>query len=360
MTKPGAGDGPLLDERGGVTFRYGDAPAGVVAVRLVQEVVHGLPDPELARRRGGGFELRFVPAGVDRFEYRFDLVHADGGHELVCDPHNPLRATGPFGDRSVVEMAGYVPPDWLDVEAPAGDVRELTVPSGVLGEDQPALLWAPPGSPQGAALPLLLVLDGFELERYSGLTRMLEALTAQRRLPPLRALLLPPTSRTDHYSADPRFTEALWKDLLPAVETEAGGRPPALVGLGASLGGLALVHAHRHAPDHGGAGFDGLFLQSSTFLRRPLDGFDKAERVTSFVAEAAAGAGRPVPVEMTSGVVEETFGDNRAMARALQQQGFPARLHALRDAHNWIAWRDGWAHLPSLFEQLVPSEGVAR
>lgn len=342
-----------------MTFRYGDAPAGVVAVRLVQEVVHGLPDPEL-RRRAGGFELRFVPAGVDRFEYRFDLVHEDGGHELVCDPANPRRANGPFGDRSVVEMAGYVPPDWLEVDAPRGDRRELIVPSKALGEDQPALLWAPPGTPEGAALPLLVVLDGFELERYSGLTRMLGALTAQHRLPPLRALLLQPTSRTDHYSADPRFTDALWNELLPAAETEGGRRPPALVGLGASLGGLALVHAHRHAPDHGGTGFDGLFLQSGTFLRRRLDGFDKAERVTSFVAEAAADAGRRVPVEMTSGVVEETFGDNRAMARSLQQQGFPARLHALRDAHNWIAWRDGWIHLPSLFEQLVLSEGVAR
>lgn len=359
MTKPGAGDGPQLDDRGGVTFRYRDAPAGVVAVRLVQEVVHGLPDPELVRRRGGIFELRFVPAGVDRFEYRFDLAHEDGGHELVCDPHNPLCATGPFGDRSVVEMGGYVPPDWLEADVPHGDTQELVIPSEVLGEAQPALLWAPPGTPAGAALPLLVVLDGFELERYSGLTRMLEALTAALRLPPLRALLLQPTSRTDHYSANPRFTEALWSELVPAADAAAGARPPALVGLGASLGGLALLHAHRHGPDHGAAGFDGIFVESGSFLRRRLDGFDKAERVTSFVAEAAADAGRRVPIEMTSGVVEVTFGDNRAMARALQQQDFPARLHALRDAHNWIAWRDGWIHLPSLFEQLVPSEGVA-
>lgn len=348
-----------MDERGAVLFRYTAASADVVAVRLVQEVVHGLPDPPLAPLGEGSFELRFVAAGVDRFEYRFDLEHEGGGHELVCDPINPLRATGPFGDRSVVELPGYVAPDWLGSDAPAGDRQELLVPSTVLGEDQPALLWSPHGTPADAELPLVAVLDGLELERYSGLTHMLDALTASGRLPRLRALLLQPTSRTEHYSANPRFTEALWTELLPAVGTEAG-TPPAVVGLGASLGGLALVHAHRYAADHGAGGFDGLFLQSATFLRRRLDGFGEGVRVEKFVAEAAADAGRPVPVQLTSGVVEETFADNRAMARALQQQGFPATLHALRDAHNWIAWRDAWApHLPALFEELLFREEIA-
>ena len=49
---------------------------------------------------------------------------------------------------------------------------------------------------------------------------------------------------------------------------------------------------------------------------------------------------------ITVGRGEENLDNNRAVAKALEVQGWDARYVAGRDAHNWIAWRDLFEHLP--------------
>ena len=46
------------------------------------------------------------------------LLEVDG--VLQPDPANPLRAPGPFGDKSVIEWPEYQPPAWLESIADAG------------------------------------------------------------------------------------------------------------------------------------------------------------------------------------------------------------------------------------------------
>jgi enterochelin esterase family protein len=55
-----------------------------------------------------------------------------------------------------------------------------------------------------------------------------------------------------------------------------------------------------------------------------------------------------VPVALTCGLVEENLAGNRALARALRDQGHPVTFATRRDAHNWVAWRD------TFVPQLVP------
>ena len=55
---------------------------------------------------------------------------------------------------------------------------------------------------------------------------------------------------------------------------------------------------------------------------------------------AGRGTAHPIPIALTCGTVEENLGANRAMGRALAAQGYDVRLHEVRDAHNWVAWRD--------------------
>jgi hypothetical protein len=92
--------------------------------------------------------------------------------------------------------------------------------------------------------------------------------------------------------------------------------------------------------------FDALLLQSGSFFTPVLDpqesGFSGFAAVTGFVADVLATSTdpHPVPTILTCGVVEENLGNNAAMAHALQQLGYPAELVLLRDAHNFIAWRD--------------------
>ena len=47
-----------------------------------------------------------------------------------------------------------------------------------------------------------------------------------------------------------------------------------------------------------------------------------------------------VPVTITVGRAEENLENNRAVAKALAEQGWDVRYVEQRDAHNWIAWRD--------------------
>ena len=81
-------------------------------------------------------------------------------------------------------------------------------------------------------------------------------------LPPLRAALLGPGHRDRWYSANARYARALRLAVIPAL---AGRLATSVrVGMGASLGGLAMLHTHRRHPD----AFDAPFLQSGSFSDR--------------------------------------------------------------------------------------------
>lgn len=337
--------GPLVDDAH-VTFRVDDPHGDVVRVRLVQELLRPRVGPEFARV-DARWQLRLPRPDVHRIEYQLELTRADGTTEVVCDPANPRRAPGPFGDKSVVEMPGYRPPAWVARRpAATGDVVALDVPSATLRATLRVELWSSHGTRPADRLPLLVAHDGPEYARLSSLTHLLDVQAADGALPPMRAALVPPVERDQDYSASAAYARALTHEILPAVTAEAPvprGRAMR-VGMGASLGALAMLHAHRGAP----AAFGGLFLQSGSFFQPRLDGhesgFARFRRVTRFVGRvlAAEGWAHPVPVAMTCGTIEENLANNRAMRDALARQGYDVELHEVRDGHNWVAWRDAF------------------
>jgi len=332
-----------------LTFR---GTRGLRAVRFRSELVKRGDPPEFRRRgRSLTWELTLPrPVGVDRVEYLLELVRADGGTELVPDPANPLVAPGPFGDKSVLELPGYRRPVWLDEESEPGSVEPFAVKSRLLRADVSGLLWTSAGAEREGPLPLLVVHDGPEYAEFSGLTRMLDAAVAQLELPPMRAALLQPIRRNETYSASERYADALAMEIVPALP-ETGSR----VGMGASLGALAMLHAHRLHPDL----FEGLFLQSGSFFRRELEGYEREfprfERIARFVGRVrrARAWPSPVPVTMTCGLGEENLGNNRAIRDVLAGQGYAVELVEHRDAHNWVSWRDVLEpHLTLFLERL--------
>src|SRR5262245_57783101 len=176
-----------------VVFRLDDH--GFVSVRLQQELERPRSGPAFKRKDGAGiWELEYRRAQVDRMEYRLE---ADG--ESFCDPHNPKRAPGAFGDKSVIEFPGYRPPAWLQAPDPG--------PSTPIGDN--ARLWSPPDTDPRRPLPLLVAHDGGEYERLAGLTRLIAHAIDTNRIPRCRvALLDPPGDRNDDYSASARYTPA--------------------------------------------------------------------------------------------------------------------------------------------------------
>lgn len=319
-----------------VRFQLPDPRRRLAAVRVAHELRDRLPH-ELARA-GRGWELVAPAPDVARFEYQLELIDRAGGSEWIVDPGNPKTASGPWGDKSVWEEPDYAPPAWLDALPPA-EPEAVTIPSRILKTDLPALIWAHPEATERS--PMLVAHDGPEYAEHSAL------LTYLGTLPPLRATLLGPVDRNETYSASARYARALAEDVLPQL-------PPApkRIGLGASLGALALFQAHRRYPES----FDALFLQSGSFFRRAdahERSFPRYERIARFVGSVHRNRPeRTIPVVLGCGTVEENLPANRALEASLRRRGYDARLHEFRDGHNWVAWRDSFhPHLLRLLQR---------
>jgi len=349
-------------------FRVPDPGYQLAGVRLYQEV--RIPGDQLDfHRDGDGWRLAVGLPPVNRMEYLLELRYPDGGPDgrtvTVTDPANPRQAPGAFGPKSVVEFPAYRPPGWLTAPADAGRVETFDVPAASLGDVVPVRTWAPADAPDDEPLPLLVAHDGPEYDALASLTRYLAAGVAGRWLPRLRAALLGPGPRDRWYSANARYARALAGAVLPALGLRLA--TSARIGMGVSLGGLAMLHAYCRDPD----AFDGLFLQSGSFFSPRFDAHERRfayyRRVVAFTAGIYAGAqsgarssarssalpDRPVPVVLTCGAIEENMANNRLVAQSLRARGYPAELAEVPDMHNFTAWRDAFhPHLTGLVRQV--------
>ncbi len=230
-------------------------------------------------------------------------------------------------------------PAWLAAPADPGIAATLEVPVSSLGGAVAVRTWAPSGTPDDEPLPLLLVHDGPDYDALASLTQYLGAGIAGRWLPRLRAALLSAADRNSWYSASARYSRALTEQVIPAVTGLVA--TTTRVGMGTSLGALAMLHAHSRRPGV----FGGLFLQSGSFFVPRLDPQERRfryyRRITAFTAalEADGVPGVPVPVSLTCGSIEENIANNRLMLAVLRSAGYQATLHEARSAHNFIGWR---------------------
>ncbi|MBV9941406.1 MAG: hypothetical protein JO262_04680 [Solirubrobacterales bacterium] len=329
-------------------LRLEDRERRYAAVRLRSDLP--LPERDFVPENGGWVLRLPREARVARLEYQLEVIGRDGSKHVVCDPENPERAPGAFGEKSVLLAPGYRPPAWLDWAAGPARFEELGV--RLLGRALSIRVW----SPGAGQLPLLVAHDGPEYHELAALTRYAGAMIERRAVPPFRLALLPPGDRDEWYSASATYGRALSQRILPVLgkNVEVAGRP---VGMGASLGALAMLHAHRAWPGT----FAGLFLQSGSFFTPWFDrhesGFPRYGRIARFVRGVVRAGAHPdpLPVAMTCGVEEENIHNNRLMAAALGEQGYLVRLVEVPDLHNYTAWRDALhPHLTRLLARAWP------
>jgi enterochelin esterase-like enzyme len=357
VSVPPFAPGPVVDSDG-VTFRLVDRHRRLARVSLRQELGH--IRPTALHRQRGGWTLRLERPTVDgapsldRMEYLFEIEDHNGHSATITDPGNPHRAGGAFGDKSVVAFPEYRPPAWLDTEPLSATTHHPAVDAPRLDGAIEATLWIPDDLPVDRRAPLLVVHDGPEFDVVGQFTHYLGAQMAAGGIPPVRAALLGPGDRNVWYSANPDYADALVADLQAAAEEVAP--ISVVVGVGVSLGALALLHAHVRHPGLFGA----LFLQSGSFFTPELDPQEKKfagfAAVTEFVASVTAegSSPEPVPVAMTCGRIEENRANNIAMAEALRGHGWPVNYADLRDTHNYTAWRDALhPHLTRLLQEIA-------
>ena len=322
-----------------LTFRLSDPDRHLAAVRLVHHT--SMPREGLFftyDEADRAWRLDVVRPRLWRLEYLLELRHHDGRTEHVCDPENPRRVGGAFGDKSVLQCPEYTEPEWLTMPEAPGEWYELTVPAPPIRADVKVRVWSPPDPGDR----LLVAHDGPEYEHLAALGRYSAAMVAAGRVPPHRLVLLAPGDRNDWYSANPAYAWAFAGDVLPRLYAELGTTAP-IVGMGASLGGLAMLHTQRRYP----AAFAGLFLQSGSFFRPRFDrhesGFGRYYRLVRFTGRVVrAHDGPPVPTVLTCGLAEENLHNNREMAATLRGHGYPLEMVEVPDAHNYTCWRDAF------------------
>ncbi|HKO27064.1 MAG TPA: alpha/beta hydrolase-fold protein [Solirubrobacteraceae bacterium] len=242
-------------------------------------------------------------------------------------------------------------PVWLGQPAVRGGTERIAV--RVLGRALRLRVW----SPGDGSLPLLLVHDGSEYVQHAALIQWAGAMIEAEALAPFRIALLPPGDRHEWYSASAAYGRSLGRRILPALTelVPVAGRP---IGMGASLGALAMLQAQRAWPGM----FAGLFLQSGSFFMPRFDrqesGFPRYGRIVRFVRGVlrATAYEDPVPVAMTCATDEENIDNNREMAAALARQGYDARLDETPGRHDFPSWRDGLEpHLTRLLATVWPA-----
>jgi enterochelin esterase family protein len=332
-----------------VLLRLADPDERYAAVRLVSDLP--LSEGERAYARNDGeWRLELAPPPVARLEYQLEVERRDGDRERLCDPGNPNRAPGAFGEKSVLLLPGYAVPRWLGDDGVPGSTNELEVRGRGLGARVRMRIWSPKDADPAERLPLLAAHDGPEYDRLAALTRFIAVGIRAGELPRHRVALLAPGERDEWYSASARYAGAMVRDLLPAIRSAVAVRG-APTGMGASLGALAMLHIQRRHPGTFGA----LFLQSGSFFTPRFDAhearFPRYQRIVRFVRATLRQLRHPdpVPVALTCGSAEENVHNNRLMAHALSAQGYPAALHEVPDMHNYTAWRDAFEpHLTGL------------
>lgn len=347
--------GPVVDESE-ITFVLDDPDEIFESVTLYQEVMRPNDGPSLEREDGTTRWVTSIPRPpVGRMEYQF-IVASGGGMDMVLDPGNPRRAPGAFGDKSLIEFPGYEPPGWVEADAPPGTQHTVSVKSKTLRTTLQMLLWTAADHDPDEPLPLLVANDGIDYANFSQLIGFLEAMTGREELPPMRAALLQPVRRDETFSASSAYARAIAHEVLPELDRVAptpGGRN-ARVGMGASLGALAMLHSHRRHPPSFGA----LYLQSGSYFRarhERYEGFSRYPWISRFVSQVQSASEWPFPIRVTitCGVVEENLPNNQAMAAALERQGYDVTFVGNPDAHNWVGWRDTFEpHLVQLLQEM--------
>ena len=332
---------PLV-EGSSVTFVWRGEADGV----SLRHWVFGLESStELSRLPGTDLfylVLEFPPKS--RVEYKLE-VHRGGGSQWIEDPLNPNRARDPFGANSVVHGEGYAVPSWShhDPISRPGLLESFTFHSRALGGQRHGHIYLPARFRKSRLYPLLVVHDGSDYLKYTGMKNILDNLIHRLEIPDCIVAFVDSPDSLREYGDDERHARFLTEELIPDLNRRLPllDRPSARCLMGARFGGVASLSTACRYP-----GFYGrLLLQSGSFAftdigrrnrRGPL--FDRVvEFVNRYREKPVAVAER---IFMSCGVYESLIYENRSLVPLLQETGMQVRFVEARDGHNWENWRD--------------------
>ena len=331
---------PLV-EPGHVTFVY-QGHADEVNLR---RWISGLSTAQAMQNLEGTdlWVLRMELPDESRFEYKFEVVR-NGNSELVLDKLNDVTAQDPFGANSVCQGYGYSRPDWTlhDPQSRTGVLTGFQMYSKAFESQRDIQVYLPARYRQNRRYPLLVVHDGADYLQYAEFKTVLDNLIHRLEIPAMIVAMTQSPDRLVEYTGDSRHARFIGEELLEEMNAKFplidDNRARGL--MGASLGGVASLHAARQYPNR----FGQLLLQSGSFAFSDLGKHRKGpvfDPVVRFVNDYRKNPFMLAEkIYMSCGIYESLIYENRSLAPLLQAQGMQVKFEEARDAHNWENWRD--------------------
>ena len=303
------------------------------------------------------WELRWPRPPADRLEYLLEIERPRRRASSACrDPENPLRARRASSARSRVSSSRATSRrrGSRDADSPPGELRELELRARLLRTvGRRASLWSrgrhrPGAAAAAAARPRRPRVRRVLAARCACSTTSSPSASCRRCAP--RCCRRRATA-TRRYSASTRYARALAEEWLPRCARRRRTRPKP-VAMGASLGALALLHAHWHAPGRARRALPPVGQLLPPPARRARVAASAASRGSPASSRpssaAAAEPGRDPGDAHLRHAPRRTSTTTASSRPRSQRRGWEARLVEHRDAHNWISWRDALhPHLPT-------------
>lgn len=299
--------------------------------------------PSLTRL--AGTDLWYLPLDLEneaRLEYQFVIDDT----RRILDPLNSRTVVGREGPSSELVMPGYeMPAELLPSvgDVPAGTVTAHTIHSDQLSQTRTIFVYAPPGQLVGQRPPSLYFNDGGDYLNQIDTPLILDRLIAQRQIPPLVAVFIPPINPVSEYALDDKYLNFLADEVVPFVQENYGVAPdPAMTGIiGPTAGGGAALYAAIERPEVFGlaAGQSVAPLpDNGALIRRlieagrnaanegPSDTLPRIALVVGSYETAIPGSGDLLAV-------------NRRLETNLEAQGFDFYYAERPEGHGWGLWR---------------------
>ncbi|HLT36144.1 MAG TPA: alpha/beta hydrolase-fold protein [Enhygromyxa sp.] len=279
-----------------------------------------------------------------RIEYKLEIRRGDR-NEWIRDPLNPHLARDPFGANSVLQGAGYEIPAWIrpDLKARPGTLEPLSMRSQAFGQARTGHLYLPARFRRSRQYPLLVIHDGSDYLKYSGLKIVLDNLIERLEIPPLIAVFVDSPDRLREYANDERHARFLTEELAPRLTKRLPilDSPRSRCLMGASFGGVAALSTAVRYPGYWGR----LLLQSGSFAFTDIGHQNHRGPLFNPVVEFMNGfRENPTAIServfVSCGVYESLIYENRSLVPLLDETGMQVRFVEARDGHNWENWRD--------------------
>jgi enterochelin esterase family protein len=234
---------------------------------------------------------------------------------------------------------------------PAGRIDKHSYTSVALKNDREVTVYLPPQySPQAEPYPLLVLFDEDAYLSLVPTPTILDNLIADRRIPPMVALLIgnaDDDARDRELLCNPEFTQVLVTEILPWAHGlyNFTTDPRGTLIAGSSLGGIAAACAALWHPET----FGNVLSQSGAFHRAPPSASNAAESAEPnwLARQFIASPTRPLRFYLDAGSAEfNATGESdsilfctRTLRDVLRAKGYEVHYQEFAGGHDYLSWR---------------------